>query len=86
MQDYERNTQMEQILLPQHYFEDTKIESIELFSMHNKNEYQIRKSYQKDKELQRIQNALEKGEKEMKEIALELCQWKDGHLWYGEKI
>ena len=85
-QDDERNTQTEQILLPQHYFEDTKIESIELFSMYNKNEDQIRKSYQKDKELQKIQNALEKGEKEMKGIALGLCQWKEGHLWYGEKI
>ena len=85
-QDDERNTQMEQILLPQYYFEDTKIESIELFSLHSKNEDQIRKAYQKDTELQKIQNALGKGEKEMKEIALELCQWKDGHLWYGEKI
>ena len=77
---------MEQILLRQDYFEDTKIESIELFSMHNKNEDQIRKAYQKDTELQKIQNALEAGEKEMKGIALGLCQWKDGHLWYREKI
>ena len=77
---------MQQILLPQNYFEDTKIESIELFSMHNKNEDQIRKAYQKDTELQKIHNALDKGEKEMKGIALGLCQWKDGHLWYGEKI
>ena len=66
-QDDERNTQMEQILLPQHYFEDTKIEYIELFSMHNKNEDQIRKAYQKDTELQKIQNALNKGEKKWKE-------------------
>ena len=42
---------MEQILQTQHYFEDTKIEAIELFSMHNKNEDQIRKGYQKDTEL-----------------------------------
>ena len=77
---------MEQILLPQNYFEDTKIESIELFSLYNQNEDQIRKAYQKDTELQMIQNALEKGEKEMKGIALGLCRWKDGHLWYGEKI
>ena len=77
---------MEQILLPPHYFEDAKIESIELFSMHNKNEDQITKAYQKDTELQKIQNALERGEKEMKGIALGLCQWKDEHLWYREKI
>ena len=43
-QDDERNTQMEQILLQQHCFEDTKIESIELFRMQNKNEDQIRKA------------------------------------------
>ena len=71
-EDDERNTQMEQILVPQHYFEDTKIESIKLLSMHNKNEDQIRKAYQKDTELQKIQNTLEKGEKEMKGIALGL--------------
>ena len=73
-QDDARNKQMEQILLPQHYFEDTKIESIEIFSMHNKNEDQNRKAYQKDMELQKIQNALETGEKEMKGIALGMCQ------------
>ena len=77
---------MEQILLPRHYFEDTKIEYIELFSMYNKNEDQIRRAYQKNTELQKIQNALGRGEKEMKGIALGLCQWKDGHLWYGQKI
>ena len=47
-QDDERNTQMEPILLLQHYFEDTKIEYIELFSMYNKNKNQMRKAYQKD--------------------------------------
>ena len=36
--------------------------------------------------MQKIQNAQERGEKEMKGIALGLCQWKDEHLWYGEKI
>ena len=85
-QDDERNTQIEQILLLQHYFEDTKIESIERFSMHNTNESQIRKAYQKDTHLQKIQDALEWGEKEMKGIALGQCQSKDGHLSYGEKI
>ena len=65
-QDDERNTQMEQILLPQHYFEDTKIQYIELFSMYNKNEDQIRKAYQKDTQLQKIQNTLNKGEKKWK--------------------
>ena len=77
---------MEQIPLTQYYFEDTKIESIEHFSLHNKNEDQIRKAYLGDTELQNIQSALEKGQKEEKGIALGLCRWKDGHLWCGEKI
>ena len=77
---------MKQILLPQHDFEDNKNETIELFSMHNKNEDQIRKAYQKDAELHKIRNALERGEKEIKEIALGVSQWKDGHLWDREKI
>ena len=76
---------MKQILLLQNYFEDTKIESIELFSMHNKNEDQISEACQKNTELEKIQNTLEMGEKEMKGIALVLCQWKDGQLLYKEK-
>ena len=82
-QDDERNTQMEPILLPQHYFEDTKMEVIELSSWHNKNEEDIKQTYQKDKQIQKIRKALELGEKEMKGVALGLCQWKDEHLWYG---
>ena len=80
-QDDERNTQMEQVLLPQHYFEDTKIEVIELSSWHNKNEDEIKQTYQKDKQIQKIRETLERGEKEMKGVALGLCQWKDEHLW-----
>ena len=79
-QDDERSTQIEQILLPQYYFKDTEIESIELFSMYKKNEDHIRRAHQKDGELQKIQNALESGEKEMKEIAQGVCEWKDGEL------
>ena len=47
MQDDEQNTQREHILLPQHYSEGTKIEYIVLFSMHNKNENQTGRAYQK---------------------------------------
>ena len=73
-QNKEHNTQMEQIFVQQHYFEDNKIESIEPFSLHNKNKDQIRRAYQRDTELQKIQNAVERGEEEMKGIALRLCQ------------
>ena len=79
-QDDERNTQMEQVLLPQHYFEDTSIEVIELSCWHNKNEDEIKQTYQKDKQIQKIRKALELGEKEVKRVALGLCQWKNEHL------
>ena len=77
---------MEQVLLRQHYFEDTKIEVIELSSWHNKNKDQIKQTYQKDTQIQKIKEALEKEEKEMKGVALGLWHWKDEHLWYEGKI
>ena len=79
-QDDERNTQMEQILLLQHQFKDTKIQAIKLSNMHNKNEHQIQETYRKNEGLQKIRNTQEKGEKEMKAIAHGLCQWKNGYL------
>ena len=39
-----------------------------------------------DTTIQNIKHNLEKGTKEMKRIALGLCQWKDGYLWYQGKI
>ena len=85
-QDDERTTQMKLVLLQQHYFEDTKIEVIELSSWHNKNEDEIRQTYRKDTQIQKIKKALEKGQKEMKGVALGLWQWKEEHLWYEGKI
>ena len=73
-QDGEQNTPMEQVLLPQHYFEDTKIEVIELSSWHNKNDDEIKQTYQKDTQIPKIRKVLEWGEKEIKEVALGLCQ------------
>ena len=86
VQGDERNIQMEQILLPQYYFEDTKIEVLELSNRHIKNEDENQQNYQKDTQIQKIKNGLERGEKEMKVVALGLCQWKEEHLWYGGKI
>ena len=42
----------------------------------------IRNGYGKDQQILNIKNALDKGIKEMKGLALGLCEWKDGHLWY----
>ena len=40
----------------------------------------------KDTTIQKIRQELERGTKEMKSIALGLCQWKDSYLWYQGKI
>ena len=82
----ERNTQMEQILLPEHYFEKIKIEAIELTEFHDKNGDMIRNAYGKDPQILDIKNALDKRIKKINGVALGLCKWKNEHLWYEGKI
>ena len=62
---------MEQVLLPQHYFEDAKIEVIDLSSWHNKNEDEIKQTYQKDIRIQKIRKALEQEVNEMRGVGLD---------------
>jgi len=52
----------------------------------DKNEGEIQKASKVDDEIQRIKRKFDQGMKEMKGIALGLCQWKDGLLWYQGKI
>ena len=85
-EDDERNTQMEQILLPEHYFEKIKIEAIELTEFHAENRNMIRKAYGKDQQILNIKNALDKRIKKIKGVALGLWEWKNRHLWYEGKI
>ena len=85
-EDDERNTQMEQILLPEHYFENLKIEAMELTILHDEDSDMIRNTYRKDQKIMNIKDALDIKIKEMKGVALRLCEWKDGHLWYQGKI
>ena len=40
----------------------------------------------RNEEIQTIRKALERGDKEMKGVALGLCQWKDEYLWHQGKI
>ena len=82
----ERNTQMKQILLPEHYFEKIKIEAMELTKFQDKNRDMIRNAYRKDQQILNIKNALDKGIKEMNGVALGLFEWKDEHWWYEGKI
>ena len=85
-EDDERNTQMEQIILPEHYFENIEIKAMELTEFHDKNGDMIRSAYRKDQQILNIKNALDKGIKEIKGVTLGLYKWKDEHLWYEGKI
>ena len=40
----------------------------------------------RDEEIQKIRKAWEKGDKEMKGVALGLCHWKEEYLWHQGKI
>ena len=73
-EDDERNTQMEQILLPEHYFEKTKIKAMEVIKLHDKDGNMIKNASRKDPKILQIKDALDKEIKEMKGIALGLCE------------
>jgi len=59
---------------------------MELVEFQDKDEERIPKASKTDKEIQAIKIALDQGEKEMKGVALGLCEWKDDLLWYQGKI
>ena len=80
------------ILLPKEKYwnipenEEVKLEEIELVEFQDKDEGKIQQAYDKDDKIQAIKENLKKGVKEMKGVALGLCEWKDEHLWYQGKI
>jgi len=80
------------ILLPKERYwdipetEEIKLEVLETTAFQNKDEGEIQKVSSVDNEIRDIRRNLDKGRKEMKGIALGLCQWKDGLLWYQGKI
>ena len=63
-----------------------RIEVIELSNRQKKNGDEIKQTYQKDMHIQKMKNALERGEEEIRGVALAVCQWKDEHLWYEGSI
>src|ERR1700712_913233 len=78
-------------LLPRKYWdipkdEDVKIEALELAEFQDRDEGRIQEASKKDTEIQAIKKNLDAKEKEMKGIALGLCQLKDDLLWYQGKI
>jgi len=72
------------ILLPKERYwdipetEEIKLEVWETTEFQDKDEGEIQKASNVDKEIQDIKRNLGEGRKEMKGIALGLCQWKDG--------
>ena len=65
---------------------DIKLEEMELAEFQDKDEGRIQQAYNKDDQIQAIKKNLENNLKEMKGVALGLCEWKDEHLWYQGKI
>jgi len=59
---------------------------METINFKTDDEEEISNESAKDNEIQTIREALDKGDKEMKGVALGLCQWKDGYLWHQGKI
>jgi len=80
------------ILLPKEGYwdipetEEIKLDVLETTEFQDKDEGEVQKASNVDNENQDIKRNLDKGRKEMKGIALGLCQWKDGLLWYQGKI
>jgi len=80
------------ILLPKERYrnipdtEDIKHNILETTEFQDKYEGKIQGTSKVDEEIEAIERDLDKGEKEMKGIALGLGQWKDNLLWYQEKI
>ena len=82
----ERLTQKERILLPIEKYFDTSIQEMETIRIEETSYEEIHKETAQDEEIQTIRKALERGDKEMKGVALGLCQWKDEYLWHQGKI
>ena len=59
---------------------------METTEFQDKDKGEIQKASNVDNEIQDIKRNLDEGRKEMKGIALGLCHWKDGLLWYQGKI
>jgi len=62
--------------------EEIKLDVLKTTEFQYKDEGEIQKASSVDNKIQDINKYLDEGSKEMKGIALGLCQWKDNLLWY----
>jgi len=80
------------ILLPKDRYwdisetEEIKLDILETTEFQEKDEGTIQKVSKNDNEIQDMKRNLDEGRKEIKGIALGLCQLKDDFLWYQGKI
>jgi len=65
---------------------EIKLDILETTEFRDKEEGDTQKASNVDDEIQSIKRNLDKGRKDIKGIALRLCKWKDGLLWYQGKI
>jgi len=82
----ERLTQKERILLPKENYFGTSIQEMETIRLEETSNEELHNETAQNEEIQTIRKALEQGDREMKGVALGLCQWKDEYLWNQGKI
>jgi len=82
----ERITQKERILLLKEKYFDTSIQEMETMRLEETSYEELRNETAGNEEIQTIRKALEQGDKEMKGVAVALCQWKVEYLWHQGKI
>jgi len=82
----ERLTQKERILLPKEKYFDTSIQEMETMRLEETSHEEHRNETARNEEIQTIRKALKREDKEMKGVALGLCQWKDEYVWHQGKI
>jgi len=82
----ERLTQKEGILLPKEKYFDADIQEMETIRFEETNNKKLQDESARNEEIQEIRKALDEGSKEMKGMALGLCEWNDGYVWLQGKI
>jgi len=82
----ERLTQKDRILLPKEKYFDTSIQEMETIRLEETSYEELRNQTARNEEIQTIRKALERGDQEMKGVAIGLCQWRDEYLWHQGKI
>jgi len=79
-------TQKERILLPKEKYFDTSIQEMETIRLEETSYEELQNETAQSEEIQTIRKALEREDREMKGVALGLCQWKDKYLWHQGRI